>query len=288
MKYASMCQRESVDHPRSLPYAWIFTSRGCPIGCSFCEVEEIAGRKVRFRSVDNVLDEIEWLKETYGITSLMFGDDKMIDRRLNIKWNAISVAIFNLDEEMVELMEASGCQYLDIAIESGVERVLREIINKPVKLEYVQKMIEKIKEVDIDISANFIIGFPGEKWQEIRETIRFAESIDVDYVKIFIATPLPKTKLYKIAKEGGYLKEDFSFNRHNWSYGQIQTDEFNPWDLGILRAYEWDRINFSTPEKRRKIAKMMNVTEERLDQIRRETLLSVINSISHWRVSHRC
>jgi anaerobic magnesium-protoporphyrin IX monomethyl ester cyclase len=285
-KYANEIQRESVDRPRDIPYARILTSRGCPFNCCFCEVETISGKKPRVRSPEHIIKEIEWLKEKYGIKALIFDDDNlfiykdrakkllqlMIDKKLNLKWNAIAVAIFKLDEELVELMKESGCQYIDVAIESGVERVLKDIIHKPLDLDYARHMIKKIKELDIDLAANFVIGFPGETWNEIRQTIKFAEEIDVDYTKIFIATPLPNTELYRIAKEKGYLRKDFDFNKHLWTDGAITTPEFRPVDLKILRSYEWDRINFSKENKRKKVAQMMGITEERLNEIRKTTL----------------
>lgn len=295
MKYATHHLRESVDAPKPFPYARIITSRGCPMGCCFCEVQHIMGKKFRARSPDNIIDEIVWLKETYDIKSLIFEDDnlyldkkrakeilrKLIKKNLDLKLTAVNVPIFAADEELLGLLKAGGAQFVGLAIESGVERVLKEIIHKPVNLGYAKKLIEKIKELDMDVISNFIIGFPGETWDEIRQTIKFAEDIDVDYVKIFIATPLPKTELYRLAKEGGYLRDDFDFDKHCWSYGQIQTDEFTPGDLTILRAYEWDRINFSSPIKRKKIAEMMSVTEERLNQIRKYTLASAREAYFH-------
>jgi len=289
LKYANTIPRESVDRPREFPCARILTSRGCGVGCSFCEVEYIAGKKFRFRSPDSVVDEIEWLKGQYGIKSVLFDDDNMLlsrnrakdifkemsKRNLDITWNAIATAVFLLDEEMLELMKESGCQYLDIAIESSVERVLKEIIHKPINLEYAKKMVKKARELGIDTAANFIVGFPGERWDEIRQTIKFAESFDVDYVKIMIATPLPSTELCRMAKDGGYLPANFTFDDMDWSHGQIETDEFTSQDVAILRAYEWDRINFTDPERRKNIARMMNITEDELNQIRKRTLRSL-------------
>ena len=289
LKYANSIGRASVDAPRFLPYARIMTSRGCPVGCVFCEVELLSGKKFRGRSPENVIKEIIWLKEEYGIKSIIFDDDNlyinkkramsifslMIRNKLNIKWNAIAVSAFCLNEELLEIMAESGCKYIDVALESGVERVLKDIINKPVKLDHAQKMISKAKALKIDVSANFVIGFPGETWDEIRQSLSFAETLDLDYVKIFIATPLPKTKLYEIAKKGGYLSNNFSFEQNLWKYGQITTDEFTPNDLSILRAYEWDRINFKNENKRKKIAQMMRITEEELEEIRKETRKSL-------------
>jgi len=287
MKYACEIQRESVDRPREMPYANIITSRGCPYNCCFCEVATISGKSPRFRSPENIIKEIEFLIKNYRIRSLIFDDDNllvdrerakklfqmMIDKKFNLKWCAIALAVFKLDEELIEFMEKSGCKYVDIAIESGVERVLKEIVHKPINLAHAKKMVDRLKESGIDVAANFIIGFPGETWNEIRQSLKFAEELDADYTKIFIATPLPNTELYKIAKDGGYLVKGFDFNKHLWTDGCIQTSEFRPQDLKILRAYEWERINFTNSEKKKKIAKMMDITEERLDEIRKNTFL---------------
>ncbi|MEK6875345.1 MAG: radical SAM protein [Nanoarchaeota archaeon] len=286
MKYATSVQRESVDRPRAMPYANILTSRGCPYQCCFCEAGKISGKKPRLRSIENVIGEIEWLKEKYHINALIFDDDnlvidknrakglfkKMIQRKLNLKWNAIAMAAYKLDDEIIGLMKESGCEYVDIAIESGVKRVLHDIIHKPLDLDKAKNVSKSLMDAGIDLAANFIVGFPGETWEEIRQTIKFAEELNADYTKIFIATPLPNTELYEIAKKGGYLRKGFNFNKHLWSDGWIETEEFRPQDLKILRAYEWDRLNFSNSAKREKIADMMGITEDRLNEIRKETL----------------
>jgi anaerobic magnesium-protoporphyrin IX monomethyl ester cyclase len=287
MKYATSLQRESVDRPRDVPYANMITSRGCPFRCCFCEAGKISGKNVRLRTVENILNEMIWLKEKYGIKALLFDDDnlvfdkdrakrlfkQMIAMNIGLKWNAIAMAAYRLDEEMISLMKNSGCQYVNIAIESGVERVLEDIIHKPLKLSQAIEVSSLLKKYKIDFAANFIIGFPGETWSEIRETIKFAEEYDADYTKIFIATPLPNTELYDLALKGGYLNKGFGSDRHLWTDGCIDTEEFRSKDLKILRAYEWDRINFSNYKKRAKIADIMGISLERLEEIRKNTLM---------------
>jgi anaerobic magnesium-protoporphyrin IX monomethyl ester cyclase len=292
-RYINSIQRVSVDSPRELPYARVFTSRGCGVGCTFCEIESIAGAKFRHRSAQNVIEELIFLKEKYGIKSLIFDDDNfyintkrtraifkgMIDAKLDLKWNAIAVPVFYLSEELLELMKESGCQYLDMAIESGVERVLSDIIHKPVKLTHVENMVRKARELGMDVNAHFIIGFPGETWSEIRQTVRFAESLEADYTKFFIAQPLPGTKLYDMAIEQNQLLGNMNMKTDlNWSESRILSDEFTTKDINVLRAYEWDRINFSSDAKKTKIAKMMRVTEGELDKLRKDTLSSVVLS----------
>ncbi len=289
-RYTRTLQRISVDSPRTLPYARIMTSRGCPVGCTFCEIESITGKPFRARSVPHIIKEMKFLKEHYGIKALIFDDDNlyisrararalfqaMIDENLDLKWNAIAVPVFYLSDPLLDTMKASGCQYLDMAVESGVERVLNDIVHKPVKLNHVVNMVKKAKSLGIDVNTHFIIGFPGETWEEIRETIRFAESLDADYTKFFIYQPLPNTPLYKKVMEDKNLMQGYNMKTDvNWSESRLISSEFNPQDLKYLRAYEWERINFGTPSKRQKIAQMMHVSEEALTALRKATLASV-------------
>lgn len=282
-QYAMRAERKSLDGPAAYPYARILTSRGCPYNCCFCQVNKIVGRKFRPRSAENILSEVDWLVNTYGIRSLIFDDDNLLtDRERAIKifkglkkykipWKMIATAAFLLDDELIEQMHESGCVYVDIAIESGTERILHDVIQKPLKLEKAVEVVAKLKQEDIYVAANFIIGFPGETWDEIRQTIKFAEDLNADYVKLFNAVPLPGTRLYQMAKEQNVLVEEFDAENINWRNGMIETDEFSAKDTSILRAYEWDRINFSTYEKRKRTADMMGISLQQLEEIRKNT-----------------
>lgn len=289
-RYTTKLQRISVDSPRLLPYSRVLTSRGCGIGCTFCEIESLSGKAFRARSVDHVIAEMKFLKEKYGIRAIIFDDDNMyisrsrtkelckamIEHKLDLRWNAIAVPVFYLNDEILELMRESGCEYIDMAIESGVERVLKEIVNKPVNLNYAKRMVDKAKSLGIDVNTHFIIGFPGETWDEIRATIKYAEDIQADYTKFFIYQPLPNTPLYKKALEEGWVDASVNvIDGLNWSDSAIKSSEFTAQDLRVLRAYDWDRINFSSVEKQQKIADMMQITKEELAKLRKDTLASV-------------
>ena len=285
-KYSTRPQREAVSRPRELPFARVCMTRGCPVGCTFCTVESISGGPTRYRSAAHMVGEMEILKERHGVKFFMLDDDNIfmnrpkakeflrlvIQRNLNIGWLLEATAIFCMDEELCDLCAQSGCRYLNIAIESGSERVLKEVIKKPINFERTEKLIKKLKDLGIELNSNFVIGNPGETWDEIWETVRYAEKIDIDYVKFFICTPFPKTKMFDMAKKMGYLDDSLKFDEHHWTGGTFNTEDWRARDLAIVRAYEWDRINFSKKEKREKIAKMMGVSLERLDQMRKQTL----------------
>jgi hypothetical protein len=115
---------------------------------------------------------------------------------------------------------------------------------------------------------------PGETWDEIRQTFRFAEECDFDLATFTIATPLPKTALFEIARNQNLLDPGFNFLDEKYlgySRGFITTDEFTPEELMVLRAYEWDRINFNTEAKKQKIAELYGITSAELILHRKRT-----------------
>ena len=287
--------RKTVDSPSKYPYVRIVTSRGCPEKCSFCQVPSLQGSYFRARSADHVCDEIEWLKNKYGIKSIVFDDDNlltnpkrakalfktMIKRKINLPWTYDATAVFRLDTKMIDLMIESGCEYINIAIESGSERITRDIVLKPLDFKHAKAMVKYAKSKGLFVSGNFIIGFPTETWSEIRETINFCEEIDVDYAKIFIALPLRNTELYDLAEKTNSIIIDTYDADSMWSVGGvIKSDDWTADDLTILRAYEWDRINFSNPDKLKKIAKRMKISVDELNKIRKRTLNNAKKAIA--------
>lgn len=268
------------------PMAMTVSSRGCPFECVFCGNKPLQGTKWRMRSAENVLAEIDWLVEKYGVKEIAFLDDNLLlnrDRILaimrgiqarGIYWRALTIPVFSMDDEIIEMIAASGCESVILPIESGSQHVLTNIVHKPLKLEHARCVISKCKEVGLTVHCAFVIGLPGETWDQILETVRFAEEIDVDHVNFSIATPLPAAPLYELAQSQGCLDPDFSFSDFRFfgfGRGAITTKEFTPQELQALRAFEWDRINFKTPAKAEKIARMNNISMEELQQWRVNT-----------------
>lgn len=283
-------KQETLDYQFNSPVraGFVITSYGCPFNCVFCASRVISGKKVAYRPVEDILEELDFLIKENGVQTITFLDDallanrsriisllnEMIERNYNIQWKAATVSAWHLDDELLDLMKRSGCIQLTISVESGSQRVLKEIIHKPLRLEIIPHVIAQCRKIGIWLGANFVIGFPGETWDEIRQTMKFAETCDFDLVHFHIATPLPKTDLYKIAHEKGYLPKDFSFldpNFFGFCIGHITTDEFTPYELEVMRSYEWDRINFSTPEKVERVARLYQSDPKRLYEHRKQT-----------------
>jgi radical SAM superfamily enzyme YgiQ (UPF0313 family) len=180
-------------------------------------------------------------------------------------------------------MYKSGCNHITVSIESGNQQVLTHIIKKPIRLDTIPAKLDLAKSIGFDIIANFVFGFPGETWDQIRDSLRYAEKLNVDIVNFHIATPLPQTKLMEICTKEKLLPADYLQNISNYSgYGKglITTEEFTPLELEVLRSFEWDRINFSSEERKRNIARMNGLTMQELEDWRTNTRRNLgINSM---------
>ncbi|MDP3733879.1 MAG: radical SAM protein [Nanoarchaeota archaeon] len=287
-KYINIRQKYTQNfYFKRLPVGQIMTSRGCYYHCTFCSSARIYGNDVVFRSPEHTLAEIDMLVKNYGIKELNFVDDNilidrkkflaildgLIERKYDLQWKNNNMAVWLMDDEILEKMKASGCYQITLSIESGSPHTLR-LMKKPVILEKTYPIFKKIKELGMELICRFIIGYPGETWDDIRQTFRYAEDIDVDYVLFSIATPFERTELYEVAKRENFLPADFNFEDpkyYGFGKGLITTKEFTPSELEILRAFEWDRINFKTEAKKKKIVEVCGITLEELEIWRKET-----------------
>lgn len=271
---------------RRYPYATTITSRGCPYRCIFCSGPRISGQKVRMRSAENVLEEIdEFYKK--GVKEVVFLDDHflfsksravdimkgLIDRKYDLDWKCANLTAFLLDEEILDYMKESRCYQITSSIESGNQYVLKNIIKKPINLEKIPGILDMVKQKGFESLVNFVIGFPHETWDQIRDTFDFAENLNADLINFHIATPLPNTELMETCIKEGYIPSDSEENFGNvgYTHGLISTDEFSSQELQILRAFEWDRINFKTEDRKKAIARIQGISLDELEKWRKET-----------------
>ncbi len=199
------------------PFTTVIPTRGCPFQCIFCRAGKVWGRRIRTRSVNNVLDEISEIINKFKIRNIAFMTDSLtlnrkwtieflkgiIERRLNFRWvcNSRSDAV---DSEMLGLMKKCGCKLISYGVESGNQEIL-DASKKGIKLEDCKNAIQLTKKAGIISMAYFIIGLPGETWETINQSIKFAIDINPDYVNFHVATPFPGTELFDIAGEKGWL-----------------------------------------------------------------------------------
>jgi radical SAM superfamily enzyme YgiQ (UPF0313 family) len=243
------------------PWTMMITSRGCPYNCVFCSVHVVMGRKWRGRSPENVVDEIEQVVHTYHVKQIDFLDDNMTlnkkrmenicdliaKRGLDIEWYTPNgIRADGLDENLLTKMKASGCKKIRIAPESGVQRVVDQIIKKNLDLKKVENAVILSRKVGIKVGCFFILGLIGETKEDIKATIKYAyklRQLGADSFYFSYATPLYGTELYEQAKRGGFLRDCFSDEALAAVEPLIETPEFTADDLRELCA----RANLVNP-----------------------------------------
>jgi anaerobic magnesium-protoporphyrin IX monomethyl ester cyclase len=243
------------------PWTIVITSRGCPYNCIFCSSCTVWGRKWRGRSPENVVDELEHIVKTYNVKQVDFADDNMtsdkkrmeaicdliVKRRLRFEWfTPNGIRADTLDENLLTKMKKAGCKKIRIAPESGVQRVVDEIIKKNLDLKSVEQAVVLCKKVGIKVGCFFVIGLIGETKEDIEETIRFAyklRQLGADTFIFSIAMPIYGTELYEQAKRGGFLIDGFCEDALASVDPLIETPEFTADDLRELCA----RANLVNP-----------------------------------------
>lgn len=200
----------------------MLTSRGCPQKCVFCTVRAVWGRDWNGRSPKNVVDEIEYLQKEYGVreVSLMDDDlardakrlvaicDEIIARKIDIRWAPPNgIAHWLLDEAALDKMKRAGCYRVTFGIESGNKEV-RKFIKKKVPLEQATRMIRHANKIGMWTVCTFILGFPYETKETMRDSIRYAIDCDTDMAVFYLLMPHPTSDVYETFKKEGLLNFD--------------------------------------------------------------------------------
>lgn len=236
------------------PYAFSVPSRGCPAGCRFCIKHVSYGASVRFRTPENVVDEIEVLVNL-GVRKIhMYTDlftvnrehvmgicEGILERKLQVRWTCNSRVDF-VDLELLQQMRRAGCWMISWGIESGEPEMLKRM-NKGITLEKVEKALGWAKEAGIMNWGYFIIGLPGETEASIRKSIDFAKRLPLDLILFHIAAPHPGTPFFFEVVENGWFRpgtrwEDVDMDRSTvLDYPNLKAEDLERWAKRAFR--EW-------------------------------------------------
>jgi anaerobic magnesium-protoporphyrin IX monomethyl ester cyclase len=195
----------------------ILTSRGCPFECDFCS-KPIFGNKFRSRSASQIVDEVAEVIDL-GYDRVWFADDcftlersrlievcdEIMNRGLHINWECLS-RVDTFDQEIAAKMKNAGCIRVFFGIESGNDSILK-IMKKQITTRQAVAATKICKESGIKAGAFFILGYPGENYHTILDTVRLASSLPLDYLSFTLPYPIPGTPLFERIKNELSLDE---------------------------------------------------------------------------------
>jgi len=232
------------DNLKKLTAKKFITGRGCPYSCSFCfnrtlrEMYKGKGKYVRRRSVDNVIAEIKTVKENYNLEVVRFSDDtftfdhkwlfefcKRYKEEIKVPYECL-IRADEVNEQVIKNLKQSGCVYVQFGIESGNERIRKEILNKHITDEQIINTGRLLKKYGIAFGANNMVGLPTETINDIYKTMELNSLIKVDIPIGSILQPFPKTKILSYIQEHDLIEDGVDINTLN-------DDLFSNWDINI-------------------------------------------------------
>ncbi|NLP64766.1 hopanoid biosynthesis associated radical SAM protein HpnJ [Paraburkholderia sacchari] len=198
------------------PYVSLYTGRGCKSRCTFCLwPHTVGGHRYRTRSVENVLEEVKWIRDNMPeVKEIMFDDDTFTDLRpraeeiarglgkLGVTWSCNAKA--NVPYSTLKVMKENGLRLLLVGYESGDDQILVNV-KKGLRTDMARQFSEDCRKLGIKIHGTFILGLPGETHETIQKTIQYAKEINPHTIQVSLAAPYPGTVLHKQAVENGWL-----------------------------------------------------------------------------------
>jgi radical SAM superfamily enzyme YgiQ (UPF0313 family) len=232
-------------------------TRGCPYSCFFyCTYPLQQGRKVRARSVENIIEEIKYWKKELGTNKFVFRDPvfsinrkhtiefckKVIEQKLNITFMA-ETHLNNMDDEMIPLLREAGLELVYVGVESSSHFVLKDMQRFTVEKDKQFQVIKKCEDSGIKVKTMFIIGNPEDNRDTIVQSIEYAKYLPSLYSQFSVCTPYPGTPAYDEFKDIITETKLENFNQYNLTFEHKNLSKKNISDLKSL-AYSRFYLNF--------------------------------------------
>lgn len=225
----------------------ILTSRGCPFHCIFCASHKVHGRTMRYYSLDRVKEDLLHLKSKGGKTILFQDDHFMGDQKRALEIVKFvgelgfkfifqnSLALYALKREFLEAAHNAGMEQLVLAVESGSDRVLRQVMKKPLNLKIVEQVVKDCRDLGIYTFCNIVLGLPGETKEDIEDARQFLKTIYANWFGIYIANPLVGSEMFDICVDNNYLNDNWVGS--DYKQAVVSTKD---WDADFIKnkAYE--------------------------------------------------
>lgn len=201
---------------------YLYASKGCPGACTFCFNQKFHRRVQRRRPIEQVVDEIEYLIKSIGVDSVNFADEfwfpgredmqeffRLIkERNLDFVWG-IQTRLGVFTREDLQQMYDAGCRWILFGVESGCESRIRSI-KKGIDIGKAKETFQNCREIGITSQSAFIIGYPDETEEELKQTIKFAFELEANLCPFTILYPQPGSEIFESAVRGGKCKQPAS------------------------------------------------------------------------------
>ena len=214
LSHGNILERSGIYH--------IFTSLGCPFKCIFCASHRVHGRKMRSYSIGRVKKDLSILRDKYGAKVIVIQDDHFLyDKKRALEiiryihklkltvhfQNSLSISSLNF--EFLSSLVDAGVKQLVLPIESGSQRILKNVMKKPLKLESIKRVIGYCDKLNLYTYCSVLIGLPGETKDDIEESLIFLKKLRVNWFGVFIANPLVGSEMFDICLDNNYLSNDW-------------------------------------------------------------------------------
>lgn len=217
-------------------YGDIIATRGCPFRCTNCKPGLDHVSPYRLRRPEKVVDELEFLLKKYGLRHFTFSDSELVgpsgwvlkfcrellSRRVRLTFSC-NGRTDQANAEVLRALKKAGCVFIGYGVESGSQSVLDNILKKGINLEQTEEIVDLTTSLGIGVGAWFMIGIPGETWEDIGQTISFAKKLNASIIEVNIATPWPDTGFYQICRKNGWLGETDWSQYNEKQFAAIET-----------------------------------------------------------------
>lgn len=243
------------------PYAVLYTSLGCPFDCSFCCINALFGKHmIRYRSLDKVMEELDFLVNTYGIKNIKIIDemfalnekriiafcDMIIERNYDLNMWAYA-RVNTVSEKMLSKMKQAGINWVAYGFESGSQRVISDV-TKGYNMAQVEKVVDMTYNQGMHICANFIFGLPEDDFDSMNETLKLMLDINAEWANIYSAMAYPGSRLYEMAIENEWpLPESWAgYSQYAYETLPLPTRYLNGGQVLSFRDYAFQTY-YSNP-----------------------------------------